>query len=194
MKKITVKSLLLLALLVCTSATVSAAPWSSLGSKRVPHTLVITGNYQSPRLLAELVQNEANQSYILVPTTKDDNRYFICYPDGTAQQILEANLNRFIRVLNPRRIIVLGNENYTPSKTIKSLDRTIPVIRIEGTSWNRVAEELTFLLNLSNLNKNFRKLNSTLQEENGAIYRTEGTQSANSIPRANYTPAKAATK
>jgi hypothetical protein len=194
MKNFGVKTLLLLAL-VCGSATLSAAPWAALGAKRVPHTLLITGNYQSPRLLAELVQNESHQSYILVPTSKDDNRYFICYPDGTAVQILEANLNRFIRVLNPRRIIVLGNDNYTPAKTIQSLDRTIPIVRIEGSSWNRVAEELTFLLNLSNLNKNFRKLNSSLQEENGAIYRTATpVQNTNSIPRANTAPAKAATK
>ena len=36
-------------------AAVSAAPWMSLGPKRKLETLVITGNYKSPRLLAELI-------------------------------------------------------------------------------------------------------------------------------------------
>ena len=52
---------------VCTA--VSAAPWSTFGPKRKPETLIITANYVSPRLMAELIQYESGQPYLLLPAT-----------------------------------------------------------------------------------------------------------------------------
>ena len=151
--------------LVCAVAA-EAAPWRSLGPKRTVHTLIITGNYKNPRLLAELIQDESRQPYILLPEPGDAVRFFFCPPNRREGMEIQARyFNDFIRTAGPRRIIILGDERYVPIKFEKMLDGKIPVIRITGESWGRIAEELTFMLNLSNLGRNFRKLQTRMYEE-----------------------------
>ncbi len=150
----------------------SAFSWTTLGPRRKPVTLVITANYKSPRLLADLIQNESRQPYLLLPAPESgDNRIIFCpSKKNGAMLIPEDRLNEFVRWLAPRRIIVLGSETFVPKHYVDNLDKTIPVIRIEGRSWGRVAEELTYLLNLSNLGKDFRRLQQEMLEA-GGIYR-----------------------
>ena len=163
-----VKFVLLLLAVVFTSATFAAVPWFANGPKREVQTLVITGNYKSPRLLAELIQYESRQPYLLLPPQDSgDTRIIFCPPKSNSLQIREDKFNDFVRFLNPRRIIVLGNDAYVQPKYIAMLDRTIPVIRVD---WNRSAEELTDLLHLSNLDRNYRKLRETMLDK-GKIYR-----------------------
>ncbi len=154
----------LAALTIVFAVGVVAAPWNSLGPKRKIITVIFSGNYKSSRLMADLIQNECRQPYILFPAVDDDTRIFYCPPTnkGNSLQIREDRFNEFIRTLNPKRIIVLGDERYVPRRYIEMLDGTIPVVRIEGRSWNRVAEELTFLLNLSNLGKDYKRLREQL--------------------------------
>ena len=150
----------------------SALPWTVFGEHRKPVTLVITANYKSPRLMAEIIQAESRQPYLLLPVKESsDNRIIFCpaKKDG-ALQIQETRLNEFVRWLAPKRIIVLGNENYVPAKYVDMLDKTIPVVRIEGASWARVADELNFMLNLSNLSGDFRRLSQEMMDQ-GGIYR-----------------------
>ena len=59
--------LVLLILSICTTG-VFAASWLTNGPKRDIVTLVVTGNYKSPRLMAELILNESRQPYLLLPT------------------------------------------------------------------------------------------------------------------------------
>ena len=155
--------------LVCVAAA-GAAPWMSLGAKRQIHTLVITGNYKSPRLLAELIQNESRQPYILLPDPRDEvQKICFCPPiRNEALEIQEKNLNAFIRTAGPRRIIILGDERYVPRRYEDMLDRKIPIFRVTGENWQRIAEELTYMLNLSLLDRNFRKLYEKMY---GDIYR-----------------------
>ena len=166
-----VKFVLLLLAVVFTSATFAAVPWFANGPKREVQTLVITGNYKSPRLLAELIQYESRQPYLLLPPQDSgDTRIIFCPPKSNSLQIREDKFNDFVRFLNPRRIIVLGNDAYVQPKYIAMLDRTIPVIRVDSVDWNRSAEELTDLLHLSNLDRNYRKLRETMLDK-GKIYR-----------------------
>ncbi len=166
-----VKFVLLLLAVVFTSATFAAVPWFANGPKREVQTLVITGNYKSPRLLAELIQYESRQPYLLLPPQDSgDTRIIFCPPKSNSLQIREDKFNDFVRFLNPRRIIVLGNDAYVQPKYIAMLDRTIPVIRVDSVDWNRSAEELTDLLHLSNLDRSYRKLRETMLDK-GKIYR-----------------------
>jgi len=160
---LSLKSFLAVLALVFTVGVV-AAPWNSLGPKRKIITVIFSGNYKSSRLMADLIQNECRQPYILFPAVDGDSRIFYCPPTnkGNSLQIREDLFNEFIRQLNPKRIIVLGDERYVPRRYIDMLDGTIPIVRIEGRSWNRVAEELTFLLNLSNLGKDYKRLREQL--------------------------------
>ena len=163
-------SAVLLFAAVC--VTLSADPWTTFGPKRKPVTLVITANYVSPRALAELIQYESGQPYLLLPAAGDaDQSIFFC-PRNTKNSIRipEAHLNRFINMLGVKRIIVLGNGNYVPLKYTNMLDHNTPVMRIEGNDWYRIAEELNFMLNLSNLDKNFKKIRERLVTD-GRLYR-----------------------
>jgi len=154
-----------LLVIVCAVAA-DAAPWRTLGPKRQLQTLVITGNYKSPRLLAELIQNESRQPYMLLPDPeRGDGRIYFCPPKSAAMEVKEQYFNDFIRTAGPKRIVILGDERYVPRRYEEMLDKAIPVVRISGTNWFRIAQELTFMLNLSHLDRNYRKLRTEMIEE-----------------------------
>lgn len=143
-------------------SAVADLPWFAHGPKRQVVTLVVTGNYKSPRLMAELIQNESRQPYLLLPAQgSGDDRIICCQPKAN-RQIPEAKLEAFVRFLNPRRIIVLGGENYVPQRYVDIIGKDIPVVRVECTDWQRSAEELNDLLNLNNLASNYRRLREKL--------------------------------
>lgn len=147
-------------------AAVSAAPWMSLGPKRKLETLVITGNYKSPRLLAELIQNESRQPYMLLPDpVRGDGRIYFCPPKSAALEVKETYFNDFIRTAGPRRIIILGDERYVPRRYEDMLDKVIPVVRVTGRNWVRVSEELTFMLNLNHLDRNYKRLREEMLDD-----------------------------
>ena len=158
-----------LAVMACVA--VEAAPWMSLGPKRKLETLIITGNYKSPRLLAELIQNESRQPYILLPDPAGtDKRIYFCPPKSAAMEVREMYFNDFIRTAGPKRIIILGDERYVPRRFEDMLDKAIPVVRITGANWQRIADELTFMLNLNHLDRNYKRLRETMLNDDG-IYR-----------------------
>ena len=161
--------LLSLSALFCTG--LFAAPWAAIGPKRVPETLVIVSNYKSPRLMAELIQYESRAPFILLPAAGGkDQRIFFCPAKKNSVVIQEAKLNAFVRFLNPKRVVVIGNENVVSKRYTDLLDRTIPVVRIDSVDWDSIARELTFMLNLSNLGKDFRRLRENMLND-GKIYR-----------------------
>ena len=182
------KKIALLAVAV-SAVTLTAAPWAALGPKRKPETLVIVSNYKSPRLMAELIQYESRAPYVLLPVNGTaDGRIFFCPPKKTSIQIPEARFNAFIRFLNPKRIVVIGSDLYVNKKYVDMLDRTIPVVRIDGADWNRIADELNFLLNLSHLDTNFKRLHETMLND-GSIYRPVSLPDGKREAKDNVVPA-----
>ena len=164
--------ILLFSAAVLGGIALSAAPWAASGPKRELTTIMVTGNYKSTRLLAETVQNENHQPYILLPDPRtSDKRIFFCPPPPAASLEIPGNrLNEFIRNANPRRIVIFGDERYVPASFERELDGTIPIVRISGRDWNRIADEVTFILNLSHVDRNYRKLRETMLND-GRIYR-----------------------
>lgn len=185
----------LIAAVVVIAGVVSAAPWANLGPKRVPETLVVVSNYKTPRLMAELIQFESRAPYILLPVNgSNDNRIIFCPAKSTPRQILENRLNAFVRFLNPKRIVVIGNDQYVNKRYVDMFDRAIPVVRIDGSDWQRIAEELNFMLNLSHLDTNFKRLNEQMLKDSRS-YRPvslpeQNQPAANAVPGAeNAAPA-----
>lgn len=181
------KSLLIVAFTVV-SAALSAASWANLGPKRVPETLVVVSNYKVPRLMAELIQYESRAPYLLLPTNGSaDSRIFFCPAKKNSLEIREVRLNAFVRFLNPKRIIVIGDDQIVSKRHIDMLDRSIPIVRIDGADWVRVAEQLNFMLNLSHLDNNFKRLYETIRND-GRIYRPVSLPAAqpqeNAVPTA----------
>ena len=154
------------ALIAVAGVTLSAAPWANLGPKRTPETLILVSNYKTPRLMAELIQFESRAPYILLPVNgSKDLRIFFCPPKKSAHLIAETRFNAFVRFLNPKRIVVIGNDQVVNRRYIDMLDRSIPIVRIDSSSWQRIAEELNFLLNLSHLDTNFKRLHDEMLTE-----------------------------
>lgn len=147
---------------VCVSCLgVSGAGWFVRGNKYNVETLVVTGNYKSPRLMADLIQAESRQPYLIVPAA--NSKETLCYlampKSGIA--VREDQFGSVVSFTGCRRVVILGDDNCVPEKYETMIDKNIPVVRITG-DWERVAEELTFMLNLSDLKRNYPKLRRKL--------------------------------
>ena len=183
------KTGLLLAVVVGT-LSLQGASWFVRGNKYNVETLIVTGNYKSPRLMADLIQAESRQPYIIVPAANaSSNLCFLALPKS-GMAVREDQFGSFVRYSGCRRVVILGDANCVPEKYEAMIDRSIPVVRITG-DWERVAEELTFLLNLSDLKRNYpklrRQLNVTYQPISAPAPRRKGA--AASIPAAREAPA-----
>lgn len=152
----------LLAVLCLTTLTVSGASWFVRGNKYNIDTVIVTGNFKSPRLIAELIQAESRQPYVIVPSSNSKQNYwYLALPKTKGYAMSEDKFASWIKFSQCRRVIILGDTNCVPEKYAAMIDKSIPVVRIVG-DWNRVAEELTYLLNLSSLKRSYPKLRPQL--------------------------------
>ena len=142
--------------------SVSGASWFVRGNKYNVETLVITGNYKSPRLMAELIQAESRQPYIIVPASNAKYSYwYVAMPKTDGFVMAEDKFGHWVKFSGCRRVVILGDANCVPEKYEAMIDKSIPVVRITG-DWERIAEELTFMLNLSDLKRTYPKLRKEL--------------------------------
>lgn len=149
-------SLIALFAAVC-SVSVQAAPWITHTSRRAPRTLVVVGNYKTPRLLAATYKGLTAQPYLVMTV---DKRAFMAISKRTVEIPMDK-LDVYINDLNPRRVVIIGDERYVTSEQEKMLRRIsikrIPIVRIYGGDWGRIAEELDDMLNIGNLAREFRR-------------------------------------
>jgi hypothetical protein len=150
-------------------AAAFANPWSYHGPKRDIVTLIVTANYEKPRLLAELIQVESRQPFLLLPANENGNIYF-CPPKnfGNPKFIGRKKLGSIIAFIAPKNIIVLGNERYVSADYVKELRKIAPVMVVSAENWQLAADMVAPMLNLSKLPRSFRKLSAEL--ESGRLY------------------------
>lgn len=162
--KFSVKHLLLLSVLLVASSTFAGFwEWSTpyQGPQRDIITLVVTANYAKPVMMAQLIQNENRQPFILLPKKGGDKIFF--WPAGKknlALEVREKNLARFIKFLNPKQVIVLGNKHYVSQKYLDMIDENITTVIIQNADWERGAMTIQKLLKLNNLHRDFKRLNN----------------------------------
>lgn len=139
------------------------------GPKRDIITLIVTANYKHPLIIAQLLQHEIKQPYLLLPSTKTQGIFFNPPPKRSrdALEIREANLARFIRFLNPKQILILGDVRYVPEKYRNMIDKNIPIICVSGDDWQRIADTLGVLLSAHNLSDNYKGIQEQLK---GGLY------------------------
>ena len=161
----------LTAVLACGMTAVSAMAgfwdWTRpfQGPERRVSTLVITANYKRPLALAQLIRAENRQPYLLVPAQQDEPKNFFFCPVSEkvpAMKLQEADITRFVRLLNPEKIIVLGDERYVPARYLPALEGRIPIIRIDCDDWNKNAATLGGMLNLTHLEGDFANITKEL--------------------------------
>lgn len=147
-----------------------AAPLFTINSRRRPVTMLVTGNFLSPYILAETYLGLTNQPYIRV---MQDGKIYLNMPKqirGIAPRELAGVVNSF----GLKRIVIIGDERYVSAEFEKNLrkinTKATPIVRIYGDNWLRIAEELDDLLNVGHLASNFR------ENYQDAIIRTQPTQ------------------
>lgn len=155
------------------------------GPQRYVTTLVITGNYKCPLALAQLIRAESRQPYLLTPAQESENKdvFFCPVNENTpAMKLREADITRFVQLLNPDRIIILGDQRYVPAKYVPVLDGQIPIIRVDCDDWIKNAATLGTMLNLTNLNSDYAAISSKL--EPNALYQPLPAKPAAVAPKA----------
>ncbi len=161
-------------LMAVSAANAADWEWSRpfKGPGRHVNTLVITGNYKRPLALAQLIRAESRQPYLLVPAQESGLKdvFFCPVNDRTPGIKLRAeDISRFVRLLNPGKVIVLGDTRYVPEKYIPELDGRIPIVRIDCDDWERNAEMLGSLLQLNHLERDYKRIGRKLDK--GVLYK-----------------------
>ena len=141
--------------------------------------LLITANYQSCAILAAIAGKEKKVPCILIPAAGDRKGkiWFIPAKKENIISIAEKDLGRFITLLAPERIIVLGDELIVPGKfrPLSAPDR--PTVNIVSGNWKFNALILGNLLSIwdmqetyleamkKNITEPFRSLKRTAPEK-----------------------------
>lgn len=156
-KKVTV-----FALVTLCAVAAYAAPWMSRTSSRAPKTLIVVGNYRTPRLMAATVKALTTQPYLIISKDAQSGaeQYFMVLSKATVP-VPADKLDVYINQLNPGRLVIIGDERFvTPAqeRKLRTINtKRIPIFRVYGGDWGRIAEELDDMLNIGNLGREFRR-------------------------------------
>lgn len=153
--------------LIAFSAQAGAWDWTRpfKGPGRQVSTLVITGNYKRPLALAQLIRAENRQPYLLVPAQESglNDVYFCPVNDSVpATRLRPEDITRFVMLLNPQKVIILGDVRYVPQRFVPQVEKRIPVVRIDCDDWKRVAQTLGSMLNLNYLERDYDRIGEKL--------------------------------
>ena len=168
MKNKTLWKLSLCMFLLCGATCLKAELWDwtkpFVGPGQKISTLVITGNYAKPRIIAELIQAETRQPILLLPAEGQDSAYFMP-PEkdgGKAMKVPFNELTNFINFVGPKQILVLGNTKYVADKYYDKISKEQTICRITSNNWQRVANTVGKYLNLPNLPGDYKSLSSKM--------------------------------
>ena len=125
--------------------------------KRIPN-LILTANYQSPVVLAELARKDSDVMYILLPTECSVEQKIMVYPPNKADafEVTEEMLSKFISFVNPKRVIFLGGVEVVPAKYRLAVEPSYEHVEIEDLNWNINAIILGNLLMDRGMQKKFK--------------------------------------
>ena len=155
---------------LCLVFTTSAAWWNPVSwfKKKGPQraeTLVITGNYVKSRLLAELIQFKSKQPILLLPTGNESDIMFFLTPTEETLEVKKDDYLKFIHFLDPKRVLFLGNELYTPSSYIEQLTDHLPVWSVTNNDWEKIALSVEELLKIKHLEYDYLVLLHQLDDK-----------------------------
>ena len=150
-------------------------PFSGPGEKI--STLVVTGNYAKPRIIAELIQANTRQPILLTPASGQDGIYFMP-PEkngGKAMKIPKKELTNFINFTGATQILVLGNSDYVSDKYFEKISKEQTICRITSKNWQRVANTIGRFLNIPNLPGDYEKLSKKMTNNVNYVRTEDGS-------------------
>lgn len=125
-------------------------------SKKVEF-LIITSNYLSPSILAELARKEAKCPYILFPAKNTKGDIVVIMPDKKDSfTIDEADLSKFIAFLSPQNVVFLGNEDVVSKKYRLAVPPRMDFTNISNENWNINAIVLSNLLQKQDIKDKYK--------------------------------------
>lgn len=120
------------------------------------HTLMITGNYMNSRLLCDLAQYKTKQPILLFSLDADQSQQIFFMP--ASSKVQQINADEFVDIvsfINPKRIVVVGGNDYVPQSFIDQVRSKFPVMIFNSEDWSQNARMLGELLNQRGLLKEF---------------------------------------
>ncbi len=123
-------------------------------------TLVVSGNYTKTRVLAELIQGETNQPILLV--TNEGGKLFFMPGKGPCLEVQDADFSNFVKMVNAKQVLVLGDTRYVPESYTKRMDPKQTVIRVDNKDWYQVAVTVGKILDKPYLAAKFKKISDLI--------------------------------
>ena len=129
-------------------------------------TLVVTGNFLQPRLLAELAQERTKQPVFLFQPEAGGGalRFHFLHANKMSEEISVSKLMDVVSYLNPRTIIVLGDENCVPATCVEEMRKGYSVMILNSADWEKNAQTLGGYLELPKLQREFRDMKQRYDE------------------------------
>ena len=123
-------------------------------------TLIVTGNYLQPRLLAELAQERTKQPVFLFQPEAggEASRFHFLHANKMSEEISAAKLMDVAVLLNPKTVIVLGDDTCVPAASVAELRKEYSVMVLNSDDWEKNAQTLGAYLELPRLQRDFRDL------------------------------------
>jgi len=119
--------------------------------------LLITGNYFNSRLLCELAQYKTKQPILLFSLDADGVYQLFYLPaSGKVTEVALEDYTDMVSFINPKRIIVVGDNTYAPQKYVDiARNCNYPIQEVTSNSWENNAKAMGELLNQRGLLRDF---------------------------------------
>ena len=156
-------------LLGALSVKAELSEWTKpfVGPDQKISTLIVTGNYAKPRIIAELIQASTRQPILLLPANNQSGIYFMppVKDGGKAMKIPNKEMTNFVNFIGAKQILILGDTNYVPQKYLDKIADTQTVCIIKARNWQKVANAIGKFLNLPNLPGDYNNLAAKMTNE-----------------------------
>jgi len=153
-------------LFIAVAPSASAGPFSFLNpknSKRIK-TLIVTGNFVKSRMLAELIQFRTKQPILLLPTGNEERTMYFLGPDLQAYEIDRDDFKDFVAFLQPKKVLFLGDKNYSPSEYIEELEKVTTTWVVNSSDWEQIAFSVEDVMSIRKLTFDYLVLLKQLEE------------------------------
>lgn len=141
-------------------AKVSPDPKMKFKPSRRIKTLLVTANYRSPAILAELARRKKGVPYLLLPAVNEPKAPVLFVPaDKTdAFSLKDGEFAEFVDFLNPEQVVILGDELIVPEGFRPEKNNERRVVHVNYTSWDANAAAFGNLILMREMPERYRKI------------------------------------